>query len=107
MNKPVVVPLEKIEPKGPRLRERFERLVRIVEAAQIPVTVTIESDTFTDIAVYKIGKMGRFEMRELSLRPGTYTIVGTRDGYQDVRKKIVIKPGQSPLRVTVRCEVKI
>jgi hypothetical protein len=99
--------IEKIEPKGPRLNERFERLVRIVEAAQIPVKITIESDTFTDIAVYKVGKMGRFERRELSLRPGTYTIVGTRDGYKDVRKKIVIKPGQSPLRVTVRCEVKI
>ena len=99
--------IEKIEPKGPRLKERFERLVRIVDAAQIPVRIIIESDTFTEIAVYKVGKMGRFESRELSLRPGTYTIVGTRDGYQDVRKKIIIKPGQSSLRVTIRCEVKI
>jgi serine/threonine protein kinase len=99
--------IEKIEPKGPRLKERFEKLVRIVDAAQIPVKIIIESDTFTDIAVYKVGKMGRFESRELSLRPGTYTIVGTRDGYQDVRKKIIIKPGQSSLRVIIRCEVKI
>jgi tetratricopeptide (TPR) repeat protein len=99
--------IEKIEPKGPRLKERFERLVLIVDAAQIPVRIIIESDTFTEIAVYKVGKMGRFESRELSLRPGTYTIVGTRDGYQDVRKKIIIKPGQSSLRVTIRCEVKI
>jgi hypothetical protein len=99
--------IEEIEPKGPRLRERFERLVRIVGAAQIPVKIIIESDTFTDVAVYKVGKIGRFETRELSLRPGPYTIVGTRDGYQDVRKKIIIKPGQSSLRVTIRCEVKI
>ena len=99
--------IEEIEPKGPQLRERFERLVRIVGAAQIPVKIIIESDTFTDVAVYKVGKIGRFETRELSLRPGTYTIVGTRDGYQDVRKKIIIKPGQSSLRVTIRCEVKI
>jgi hypothetical protein len=54
-----------------------------------------------------VGKLGRFESRQLSLRPGTYTVVGTRDGYQDVRKKIIIKPGQSSLRVTIRCEVKI
>jgi hypothetical protein len=99
--------IEEIEPKGPQLRERFERLVRIVGAAQIPVKIIIESDTFTDVAVYKVGKIGRFETRELSLRPGTYTIVGTRDGYQDVRKKIIIKPGQRSLRVTIRCEVKI
>jgi len=99
--------IEKIEPKGPQLKERYARLARIVAAAQIPVKIIIESDTFTDIAVYRVGKMGRFESRELSLRPGTYTIVGTRDGYQDVRKKIVIKPGQRPLQVTIRCEVKI
>jgi hypothetical protein len=99
--------IEEIEPKGPQLKERLERLVHIVRAAQTPVKIIIESDTLTDIAVYKVGKIGRFESRELSLRPGTYTIVGTRDGYQDVRKKITIKPGQSTLRVTIRCEVKI
>ena len=99
--------IEEIEPKGPQLKERFERLVRIVDAAQIPLKIIIESDTFTDVVVYKVGKIGRFESRELSLRPGTYTIVGTRDGYQDVRKKIIIKPGQGSLRVTIRCEVKI
>jgi hypothetical protein len=43
----------------------------------------------------------------LSLRPGTYTVVGTRDGYQDVRKKIIIKPGQGPVRIAVKCEVEI
>jgi serine/threonine protein kinase len=99
--------IEEIEPKGPQLKERFERLGRIVSAAQTPVKIIIESDTSTDIAVYKVGKLGRFESRQLSLRPGTYTVVGTRDGYQDVRKKIIIKPGQSSLRVTIRCEVKI
>ena len=99
--------IEEIEPKGPQLKERFGRLVRIVGAAQIPLKIIIESDTFTDVAVYKVGKIGRFETRELSLRPGTYTIVGTRDGYQDVRKKLIIKPGQRSLRVTIRCEVKI
>jgi tetratricopeptide (TPR) repeat protein len=99
--------IEEIEPKGPQLKEGFEKLVRIVGAAQTPVKIIIESDTFTDIAVYKVGKLGRFESRQLSLRPGTYTVVGTRDGYQDVRKKIIIKPEQSLLRVTVICEVKI
>ncbi len=99
--------IEKIDPKGPQIKERFERLVQIVGAAQTPVKIIIESDTFTDVAVYKVGKFGRFESRELSLRPGTYTVVGTRDGYQDVRKKIIIKPGQNALRVTIRCEVKI
>lgn len=103
----LIAEIEEIEPKGPQLKERLERLIRIVRTAQTQVKIIIESDTFTDVAVYKVGKMGRFEIRELSLRPGTYTVVGTRDGYQDVRKKITIKPGQNTLRVTIRCEVKI
>jgi len=99
--------IQEIEPKGPQLKERFERLGRIVSAAQIPVKIIIQSDTFTDVAVYKVGKLGRFGSRELSLRPGTYTIVGTREGYQDVRKKLIIKPGQNSMSVTIRCEVEI
>ena len=75
--------------------------------AQTPVMVTIESDNLTDIAVYKVGKLGRFSQRELTLRPGTYTVVGARDGYQDVRQKITVKAGQQVLRITVKCRVKI
>jgi hypothetical protein len=78
-----------------------------VEAAQTPIKIIIESDAFTDVAVYKVGKLGRFESRELSLRPGTYTVVGTRDGYQDIRKKITVKAGQGLVRIRIKCEVKI
>ena len=96
-----------LDSTGPRLQKQHKQLTRIVTAAQTPVKVILESDTFTDIAVYKVGKLGRFASRELNLRPGSYTVVGTRDGYQDVRKKIIVKPEQGPMRVTVRCEVKI
>jgi serine/threonine protein kinase len=99
--------IQEIDPKGPRLKDQFDKLTRLVEAAQIPVKIILESDNFTEVAVYKVGKLGRFASRELSLRPGTYTVVGTRDGYQDVRKKIIIKPGQGPMRMAVRCEVEI
>ena len=99
--------IKEIDPKGPQLKDRFEKLARIVDAAQTPLIVIIESDTFTDVAVYKVGKLGRFESRQLSLRPGTYTVVGTRDGYQDVRKQIIIKPGQSLMRIPIKCEAKI
>ena len=103
----LIAEIEEIEPKGPQLKDRFEQLVRMVNAAQTTVEIIIESDTFTEVAVYKVGKLGRFESRQLNLRPGTYTVVGTRDGYQDVRREIVIKPGQQSLRVTIKCEVKL
>jgi hypothetical protein len=51
--------------------------------------------------------LGQFDVYDLYLRPGTYTVVGVRDGYQDFRKEIVVKPGQQPLRFTVICRIKI
>ncbi len=99
--------IEALDSTGPRLKKQYKELARIVSVAQTPVKIVLESDTFTDVAVYKVGKLGRFASRELNLRPGSYTVVGTRDGYQDVRKKIIVKPEQEPIRVTIRCEVKI
>ena len=96
-----------INPRGPILSDRIKQLEQLVGVAQIPVKIAIESDNLTRVAVYKVGKLGRFSEHELELRPGTYTVVGTRDGYQDVRQKIVVKPGLQSLRITVKCKVKI
>jgi hypothetical protein len=96
-----------VEPQGPKLADRIKKLDRLVSIAKTPVKITIESDNLTQVAVYRVGKLGRFEVRELELRPGTYTVVGARDGYQDIRKKIVVKPDRQPIRITVKCKVKI
>jgi hypothetical protein len=98
---------KEITPRGAVLTTRIKKLEQLVDAAQTPVKIAIESDNLTRVAVYKVGKLGRFSVHELDLRPGTYTVVGTRDGYQDVRQKIVVKPGLQSLRITVKCRVKI
>jgi tetratricopeptide (TPR) repeat protein len=103
----LIAEIDEVNPKGSRLKDQFDKLTRLVDAAQTPVKIILESDNFTEVAVYKVAKLGRFASHELNLRPGTYTVVGTRDGYQDVRKKIIIKPGQTPKRIAVKCEVKI
>jgi hypothetical protein len=78
-----------------------------VNAYRTPVKVTIASDNLTDVVVYKVGKLGRFASHELWLRPGTYTLAGSRNGYRDVRETIGVKPGQESLRVTVACTNKV
>ena len=98
---------KEINPQGARLAAQIKKLEQLIVAAQTPIIVTIESDNLTDVAVYKVGKLGRFTVRQLNLRPGTYTVVGARDGYMDVRQKIVLKPGQESLRIRVICKVKI
>ena len=97
----------KIEPKGPRLAGQIEKLDELVRIAKTPVSITLKSDNLTEVAVYKVGRMGRFFTRDLNLRPGTYTVVGTRDGYKDVRQKMVVKAGEKGLRITLKCEERI
>ena len=98
---------EKVEPKGPLLKEQLKRLDELVQLSQTTVPITLESDGMTDVLIYKVGKFGRFYVRELDLRPGTYTIVGIRDGFKDVRQTVSVKTGQSPIRVVVKCGEKI
>ena len=96
-----------VEPQGPKLAKRIQLLEQLVSIAKTPIKIILESDNLTHVAVYKVGKLGRFEAYELQLRPGSYTVVGARDGYQDIRQKIVVKPGRQPIRVSVKCKVTI
>ena len=103
----VVEEAERLQPKGPRLSARLDELRGLLDAARTPVKVMIESDNLTDVDVYKVGRFGRFTTRELSLRPGTYIVVGSRDGYKDVRQKIIVKAGNNTLRINVICTDKV
>jgi tetratricopeptide (TPR) repeat protein len=96
-----------LEPRGPRFNARMDQLKALVDVYRTPARVMFESDNFTEVAVYKVGKLGRFTTHELSLRPGQYTVVGTRDGYKDVRRNIIVKPGQKALRIAVICKNKV
>jgi tetratricopeptide (TPR) repeat protein len=98
---------EAIEPKGPRLNLQLEAFRQLVKGAQSPIRVTLVSDNLTEVSVYRVGRLGRFKAQELLLRPGRYTVVGTREGYKDVRQEVLVKPGESPLRVTIACREKV
>jgi len=103
----LIVQAEHVEPGGPRHREAVQKLQALVREAQTEIPVTLISDTFTEVSVFKVGKLGTFDERELFLRPGTYTVVGVRDGYRDVRQEIVVKTGDSGHRITILCREKI
>jgi tetratricopeptide (TPR) repeat protein len=96
-----------VRPQGSKRKARLKELEELVAIAQTTVKVIIVSDNLTRVAVYKVGKLGQFTSYELELRPGTYTVVGARDGYKDVRQKIIVKPGQQELQVTIKCRIKI
>lgn len=92
---------------SPKIRSKISQFEALLKTAQTPIPVVIQSDDLTEVTIYKVGKMGRFLERRIKLRPGTYTVVGSRDGYQDVRQKLVVRSGQHTVRITIRCQKKI
>ena len=89
---------------GTRLQAQQARLAEQLRQAETPIKVALASDNATDVQIYRIGKLGLFEHRDLELMPGRYTVVGTRQGYRDVRKELNLLPGAQPSTLVVRCE---
>jgi tetratricopeptide (TPR) repeat protein len=92
---------------GPRLEGQKNELSKLLKRATTELEVQLLSDNATEVAVYRVGKLGSFESRELKLRPGTYVAVGSRPGYRDVRLEFRVAPELDPQPVVVRCEEKI
>jgi eukaryotic-like serine/threonine-protein kinase len=92
---------------GPTLKQQIATLGDWLARAEAPVPVAIQSDNVTQVTIYRIGALGSFDQRSLELAPGSYTVVGTRPGYRDVRREINVIPGSALQPVVVRCEEKI
>ena len=91
-------------PGEQRLARKITTLRELLARANTPVTVTLKSDGATDVVVYRVGRLGRFDSYQLELLPGDYTIVGSRPGYRDVRKVISLRPGVRVPPLQLRCE---
>jgi hypothetical protein len=89
--------------KGPRLTSQISRLGELVELASKPVPVRLESDQLTSVTVYRVGALGAFAAKDLELRPGTYTVIGSRDGYRDVRHTFTVRPGRNLPPINIVC----
>jgi tetratricopeptide (TPR) repeat protein len=100
----LVVDITRMPEIGPRLADERDQLSRLLKRAATPLTVQLVSDNITDVSIYKVGKLGSFQTRNLDLRPGTYVAVGSRPGYRDVRLEFRVAPEIDLEPVVVRCE---
>jgi hypothetical protein len=91
-------------PAGPRLEEQRSALERLLREARTPVDVHLVSDGQTEVVVLRVGPLGAFKEKSVSLRPGSYVLVGKRPGYRDTRKTLVVSPSRTPPRLDVRCD---
>jgi eukaryotic-like serine/threonine-protein kinase len=89
------------------LTQQVTKLRDWLVRADVPVQVALQSDNLTQVTVYRIGALGSFDQRSLELAPGEYTVLGTRPGYRDVRRQIMVVPGTALPPVVIRCEDKI
>ena len=87
-----------------RLADKIRRLQALIIEATTPRTVTLSSDGLTTVKIFHVGVLGQFTSQQLELRPGTYTVVGSRPGYRDVRQTLTVKPGYQQQTVDIRCE---
>jgi tetratricopeptide (TPR) repeat protein len=88
---------------GPRLADQRARLDQLLTLASTPLKVQLRSDELTEVTVYRVGPLGTFEVKEVELRPGTYTAIGSRSGYRDVRTTFTVLPGRELPPISVVC----
>ncbi|MBV8145140.1 MAG: hypothetical protein JO184_09045 [Gammaproteobacteria bacterium] len=94
---------EQLPDSGPVLRTQIARLTALMPALDKPVRLSLVSDNRTQVSIPSVGTFGSFARRDIELKPGHYTVIGTRDGYREVRREITVSPGEEYLTVNVSC----
>jgi len=92
-----------VEPRGERIDEQLGQLDRLLAAATREYPVALVSDGMTNITLFRIGSIGAFVSTEVMLRPGTYTAIGARNGYRDVRASFTVLPGEELGPIEIVC----
>jgi len=103
----VLLDLTRVSPRGPRLEDQKNALSRLLKRAAKALDVMLVSDNQTNVAILRIARLGEFESRQLSLRPGIYVAVGSRPGYRDVRIEFRVAPEIEMKPIVVQCEEQI
>ena len=88
-------------PRGPVLTAAIDKADALLRRYGKPVPVLLRSDNATEVLLSNIGPLGRFAEKRLHLRPGAYTLIGSRDGCRDVRTQITVAEGMAP--IDIRC----
>lgn len=93
---------QQLEHRGKGMNQLIASTQALLSQYKDPVTVQLISDNRTDVVVSNVGRLGYFEQKELSLRPGQYTIRGSQDGCRDLYLSVLVVPGVAP--IDLRCQ---
>lgn len=93
---------KQLTPRGALLTAAIDQADALLRHYGKPVPVLLRSDNATEVLLSNIGPLGRFSEKRLHLRPGAYTLVGSRDGCRDVRTQITVAEGMAPIDIQCR-----
>jgi tetratricopeptide (TPR) repeat protein len=88
---------------SPVLKGKVAAVRWAVATASTPLPVVNTTDGLTEITIKRVARLGTVSSRTISLRPGQYQFLGSRDGYRDVLVTASIN-ATSDNRIDVRCE---
>jgi len=92
---------------GPVLTSQLDKLTYLLNKTIAPVPIILQSDNLTEVTFHKVGQLGYFTSKEVSVRPGNYVIVGHRDGYRDVRIELFVDPDKPSPVINIQANEKI
>ncbi len=92
-----------LEQSGPKLQRQLTQVRETLRLATTPLPVSLQSDDLTEVTINRVARLGSFRQHTLELRPGSYTAVGVRSGYRDVRREFTVAHGKSNPVIEIRC----
>jgi len=93
----------KVQAAAPVLESQTARLRETLRLYDQPVALVLQSDGLTRVTLQRVGGLGSFTRKDLSLKPGRYVLTGDRPGFRDARREFTVLPGSTGLVVDVRC----
>lgn len=96
---------EKINsPSNKELSLKVSELERVLEKYSKKIKVTLRSNRKTLVEIEYAIKFDPFEKKEFLLRPGGYTLIAKRKGFESIRKTIDISPNQKEIYLSAICD---
>ncbi len=93
--------------RGPKFRDKTEKLHELIEKYNKPVSVLLISDGITNVRVNRVGNFGQIQKHLLKLKPGHYKAHGMRSGYRDINISFEVPVGGDKMTLEVFCKEKI
>ena len=90
--------------RGLKLKAKINSLSNVLDKYSTRLTLTIFSDSKTEVTVQRSSNLGKFNSVQVKLTPGNYQLIGKRKGYVTVRRKIELTEDSN---VEIFCKDKI